>query len=107
MKYIKTYENIIDTAGSMNNVIKVDPFGIYEDEFEVWELENDKQLTTGNSLWINRNELEELEGKGLVFYDTDIDKQITKYSRRYFVEKDREQIEEYLVLLRNVKQYNL
>jgi hypothetical protein len=92
MKYIKTFENTI-----------ADIIDKYDDlKIEVWEIEDDKPEISGYTIWLSKEEIKALFDKGLIYYDT-----IDKYAEPLFRVKDREDVEEYLELFRNVKNYNL
>jgi hypothetical protein len=91
-RYIKTFENTIADI-----IDKYDNFLI-----EVWEIEDDKEEISGYTIWLSKEEIKSLFDKGLIYYDT-----IDKYAEPLFRVKDRENVEEYLELLRNVNKYNL
>lgn len=92
------YNSIIDTSGSMSNVV-IDPFiNDFVSKIEIYEVDdfNDSNYT-GNVIPLNFRELEKLIDLELVFVKNDY----------IYLSKNSDKIKEFLELKRDTKKYNL
>ena len=96
MKYLKLFEKL-------PGVPLFSDRGPEYDYSEVHEIDDDGKLT-GYSMWLSSDESDDLEKRGLIRYDHDID---SGYGFHYYRVEDSDTIEEELELLRAANKYNL
>jgi hypothetical protein len=92
------YNGIIDTSGSMSNVV-IDPFiNDFVSKIEIYEVDDfDDSNYTGNVIIVNFSELKKL-----------IDLELVVVKNEYiYLSKNSDKIKEFLELERDTKKYNL
>lgn len=92
------YNGIIDTSGSMSNVV-IDPFiNDFVFKIEIYEVDDfDDMDYTGNVIIVNFSELKKL-----------IDLELVVVKNEYiYLSKNSDKIKEFLELKRDTKKYNL